>query len=257
MEALIIEDEKLASMRLVKLLAAVAPDIEVVGMTKSVKESVEWLKNRERTPDVIFMDVELEDGTCFEIFRRSRISSNVVMVTAYNKYAINAFEVGCVDYLLKPVDQTMLHRSVERCRANRNVVDAERLLSALGRVLVSSDTPAVPAGYRKRFVVKTEEQFIPVDTRDVAYIYSEDRANWIVTTKGERFNVNLPLDLIADQLSPFEFFRISRTCIISAAAIRSIVRLKNGRLRIITDNKAWCDLTVSRTRSADFLVWFS
>ena len=139
MEALIIEDEKLASMRLVKLLAAVAPDIEVVGMTKSVKESVEWLKNRERTPDVIFMDVELEDGTCFEIFRRSRISSNVVMVTAYNKYAINAFEVGCVDYLLKPVDQTMLHRSVERCRANRNVVDAERLLSALGRVLVSSD----------------------------------------------------------------------------------------------------------------------
>lgn len=257
MEALIIEDEKLASMRLVKLLAAVAPDIEVVGMTKSVKESVEWLKNRERTPDVIFMDVELEDGTCFEIFRRSRISSNVVMVTAYNKYAINAFEVGCVDYLLKPVDQTMLHRSVERCRANRNVVDAERLLSALGRVLVSSDTPAVPVGYRKRFVVKTEEHFIPVDTRDVAYIYSEDRANWIVTTEGERFNVNLPLDLIADQLSPFEFFRISRTCIISASAIRSIVRLKNGRLRIVTDNKAWCDLTVSRTRTADFLVWFS
>ena len=137
------------------------------------------------------------------------------------------------------------------------MVDAERLLSALGRVLVSSGTPAVPAGYRKRFVVKTEEQFIPVDTRDVAYIYSEDRANWIVTTKGERFNVNLPLDLIADQLSPFEFFRISRTCIISASAIRSIVRLKNGRLRIVTDNKAWCDLTVSRTRSADFLVWFS
>ena len=167
MEALIIEDEKLASMRLVKLLAAVAPDIEVVGMTKSVKESVEWLKNRERTPDVIFMDVELEDGTCFEIFRRSRISSNVVMVTAYNKYAINAFEVGCVDYLLKPVDQTMLHRSVERCRANRNVVDAERLLSALGRVLVSSDTPAVPAGYRKRFVVKTEEQFIRLKMRSL------------------------------------------------------------------------------------------
>lgn len=257
MEALIIEDEKLARLRLSKMLETVAPDIDVVGMTKSVKESVEWLKSRDRAPDVIFMDVELEDGTCFEIFHQCHIASNVVMVTAYNKYAISAFEVGCVDYLLKPIDQEMLNRSVERCRTNRNVVDAERLLSALGRVLVRSDAGAVPVGYRKRFVVKTEEQFIPVDTRDVAYIYSEDRANWIVTTEGERFNVNLPLDLIADQLSPFEFFRISRTCIISAAAIRSIVRLKNGRLRIITDNKAWCDLTVSRTRSADFLVWFS
>lgn len=257
MEALIIEDEKLAQLRLSKMLEAVAPDMEIVGMTKSVRESVEWLSGREHAPDVIFMDVELEDGSCFEIFHRCRITSNVVMVTAYNKYAVNAFTVGCVDYLLKPIDQTMLHRSVERCRANRNVIDAERLLSALGRVLVSSDTAAVPAGYRKRFVVRMGEQFIPVDARDVAYIYSEDRANWIVTMKGERFNLNLPLDLVAEQLSPFEFFRISRTCIIAAGAIRSIVRLKGGRLRILTDSDPCCDLTVSRTRAADFLVWFS
>ena len=230
MEALIIEDEKLASMRLVKLLAA---------------------------PDVIFMDVELEDGTCFEIFHQCRVTSNVVMVTAYNKYAINAFEVGCVDYLLKPIDQTMLHRSLERCRANRNVVDAERLLSALGRVLVGSDANAMPAGYRKRFVIREGEQFVPVSTKDVAYIYSEDRANYIVTMSGKRHIVNLSLDLISDQLSPYDFFRISRTCIIAVGAIRSIVRLKGGRLKILTDAEPYCDLTVSRTRSADFLVWFS
>lgn len=257
MDALIIEDEKLAQLRLAKMLEAVAPDVEVVGMTKSVRESVEWLKKQEQAPDIIFMDVELEDGTCFEIFHQCRISSNVVMVTAYNKYAINAFEVGCVDYLLKPIDQTMLHRSLERCRANRNVVDAERLLSALGRVVVSSDPGAMPVGYRKRFVVKTGERFIPVSVKDIAYIYSEDRANWIVTAAGERFTVNLPLDLIADQLSPFDFFRISRTCIIAVGAIRSIVRLKGGRLRIVTDGEPCCDLTVSRTRAADFLVWFS
>ena len=237
MEVLIIEDEKLAQLRLSKMLEAVAPDIEIVGMTK--------------------MDVELEDGTCFEIFHQCRVTSNVVMVTAYNKYAINAFEVGCVDYLLKPIDQTMLHRSLERCRANRNVVDAERLLSALGRVLVGSDANAMPAGYRKRFVIREGEQFVPVSTKDVAYIYSEDRANYIVTMSGKRHIVNLSLDLISDQLSPYDFFRISRTCIIAVGAIRSIVRLKGGRLKILTDAEPYCDLTVSRTRSADFLVWFS
>ena len=245
MEVLIIEDEKLAQLRLSKMLEAVAPDI------------VEWLRSQEHAPDVIFMDVELEDGTCFEIFHQCRVTSNVVMVTAYNKYAINAFEVGCVDYLLKPIDQTMLHRSLERCRANRNVVDAERLLSALGRVLVGSDANAMPAGYRKRFVIREGEQFIPVSTKDVAYIYSEDRANYIVTMSGKRHIVNLSLDLISDQLSPYDFFRISRTCIIAVGAIRSIVRLKGGRLKILTDAEPYCDLTVSRTRSADFLVWFS
>ena len=257
MEALIIEDEKLAQLRLSKMLEAVAPDIEIVGMTKSVRDSVEWLRSQEHAPDVIFMDVELEDGTCFEIFHQCRVTSNVVMVTAYNKYAINAFEVGCVDYLLKPIDQSMLHRSLERCRANRNVVDAERLLSALGRVLVGSDANAMPAGYRKRFVIREGEQFVPVSTKDVAYIYSEDRANYIVTMSGKRHIVNLSLDLISDQLSPYDFFRISRTCIIAVGAIRSIVRLKGGRLKILTDAEPCCDLTVSRTRAADFLVWFS
>lgn len=257
MEALIIEDEKLARLRLSKMLETVAPDIDVVGMTKSVKESVEWLKSRDRAPDVIFMDVELEDGTCFEIFHQCHITSNVVMVTAYNKYAISAFEVGCVDYLLKPIDQEMLNRSVERCRTNRNVVDAERLLSALGRVLVRSDSGAVPVGYRKRFVVRTGEEFVPVATRDIAYIYSEDRANWLVTSEGRRYLVNLPLDLIADQLSPYDFFRISRTCIIAVGAICSIVRLKGGRLKIVIDREPYCSLTVSRTRAADFMVWFS
>ena len=242
MEALIIEDEKLAQLRLSKMLEAVAPDIEIVGMTKSVRDSVEWLRSQEHAPDVIFMDVELEDGTCFEIFHQCRVTSNVVM---------------CVDYLLKPIDQTMLHRSLERCRANRNVVDAERLLSALGRVLVGSDANAMPAGYRKRFVIREGEQFIPVSTKDVAYIYSEDRANYIVTMSGKRHIVNLSLDLISDQLSPYDFFRISRTCIIAVGAIRSIVRLKGGRLKILTDAEPYCDLTVSRTRSADFLVWFS
>lgn len=257
MEVLIIEDEKLAQQRLMKMLEAVAPDVEVVGTAKSVAETVAWLNDHERKPDVIFMDVELEDGSCFEIFRRCHITSNVVMVTAYNKYAVKAFEVGCVDYLLKPIDQTMLQRSLERCRGNRSVVNAERLLAALGQVLVENDVPQVSMGYRKRFVVKSGDGFVPVSTRDIAYIYSEDRANWIVTSGGERFVLSLPLDMVVDQLSPYDFFRISRTCIIAASAIRSIVKVKGGRLKIVTDSEPFCDLTVSRMRSADFLVWFS
>lgn len=257
MEVLIVEDEKLAQLRLIKLLDAVAPDIEVLGTLKSVKEAVLWLNAHDRKPDVIFLDVELEDGSCFEIFRQCHVTSNVVMITAYNKYAINAFEVGCVDYLLKPIDQVMLQRSLERCRGNRSLIDAERLLAALGRVLVGTDAEQMPLGYRKRFVVKSGDGFVPVSTKNIAYIYSEDRENWIVTLGGDRFSLNLPLDLIIDQLSPYDFFRISRTCIVAVDAIRSIIKLKGGRLKIVTDSKPYCDLIVSRMRSADFLVWFS
>ena len=116
-----------------------------------------------------------------------------------------------------------------------NCLVAERLLSALGRVLVGSDANAMPAGYRKRFVIREGEEFIPVSTKDVAYIYSEDRANYIVTMSGKRHLLNHALDLITDQLSPYDFFRISRTCIIAVGTIRSIVRLKGGRIKILTD----------------------
>lgn len=255
MEALIVEDERVAVNCLVRMLDQF-PDVNVVGVTRSVKDTVDWLASAPRMPDIIFMDCELGDGNCFELFRKVKISSNVIMTTAYNKYAILAFEVGCVDYLLKPIDPMRLHCSIERCRANRNVVDAEMLISAFNRVAAIGGAENI-SRYKKRFVVRLGEQFIPVNTADILYIYAEDKANYIVTGDSVRYMVNEPLDVIADEISPFEFFRISRCCIVSVSAIRSLERLKGGRLRIVTDFEPYCELVVARSRVSDFLNWFS
>ena len=249
MRVLIVEDEMMAQKSLIRTLTQNFPDMEIVGTSGSVKDTLEWLKTPDNKADVIFMDVELSDGECFEIFRQHEIKAKVIMTTAYDSYAIKAFEAGSIDYLLKPIDLPALKRAVARCRMSGGEVDIENLLKAIG----SNSTPKKE--YKERYIIRFNDRIVPVPTDDIAYVYSEEKTNYLITFSGNKYIIDTSLDVMAEDLDPEKFFRISRGCIISMNAISSIIKQAGSRLRIVSRPEAPFEITVSRSRVDDFLAW--
>lgn len=248
MKVLIVEDEIMAQRSLIRLLAQHFPDMDVVGTTSSVKGTVAWLKEPANSVDVIFMDVELSDGICFEIFRQVDVKAKVIMTTAYDSYALKAFEAGSVDYLLKPVDSAALKRAVARVRMSGGNVDLEALMKMM------EGAKAPQKEYKERYIVRFNDRIVPLNTSEIAYVYSEEKNNYLVTFDDQRYIIDSSLDVISDDLNPEKFFRISRSCIVSMKAIKSIVK-QTGRLRIVATPEPSFEMTVSRSRVDDFLTW--
>lgn len=223
MRVLIVEDEIMARQSLARALTQHFPDLHIVGTTGSVRETVGWLRTPGNVADVIFMDVELSDGDCFEIFRQIDVTARVIMTTAYDSYAVRAFEVNSIDYLLKPIDPAALRRAVERCRAGGAATDTARLLEAV----------APPRGHKQRYVVRFNDRIVPVKTADIAYFYSEEKNTYLVTVDNNRYVMDLSLDILSEELDERNFFRISRNCIVSMQAIASVVKYLGNRLKII------------------------
>ena len=249
MRVLIVEDEMMAQKSLIRTLTQNFPDMEIVGTSGSVKDTLEWLNTPGNKADVIFMDVELSDGECFEIFRQHEIKAKVIMTTAYDSYAIKAFETGSIDYLLKPIDLPALKRAVARCRMSGGEVDIENLLKAIG----SNSTPKKE--YKERYIIRFNDRIVPVPTDDIAYVYSEEKTNYLITFSGNKYIIDASLDVMAEDLDPEKFFRISRGCIIAMNAISSIIKQAGSRLRIVSRPEAPFEITVSRSRVDDFLAW--
>ena len=245
MKTLIIEDEPLARGHMIKLLTDQFPETEVVGAVGSVTAAVQWLKANP-APEVIFMDVELSDGVSFDIFNQVEVSSPVIMTTAYDQYAVQAFEVHAVDYLLKPIETAALRRAMGRVMAG----EVSKPSSETVRSLLKESRKEI-------FLIRLNDRIVPVRTADIAYFYSEDKNSFIVTRSGSSYVLDESLDALAGSLDPSEFFRISRSCIISESVIDSISKLMGGRLRISVrrDIPANTDFTVSRARVDDFLNW--
>ena len=248
MKVLIVEDEVMAQKSLIRTLTQNFPDMEIVGTTGSVKSTVNWLDTPGNSADVIFMDVELSDGICFEIFRQREVKAKVIMTTAYDSYAIKAFEAGSIDYLLKPIDPTALKRAVARCRMSGGGIDVESLLNAIGNNGPKKE-------YKERYIIKFNDRIIPLQTDNIAYVYSEEKTNWLVTFDDEKYIIDSSLDVIGEELDPEKFFRISRGCIVSLKAIVSIIKQVGSRLKIIAKPEANFEMTVSRSRVDDFLQW--
>lgn len=244
MKVLIIEDEPMAQASLIRLLMGNYTDIDIVGTITSVKGAVEWLNLPQNSADVIFMDVELSDGNCFEIFRQTEVKYKVIITTAYDNYAIKAFEVNSVDYLLKPIDAESLRRAVTRARKRDGFPDLEKLAAAL----------APPEEYRKRFIVKFNNKIIPVEASAAVYFYSEDKSTFLVTREGKSYAIDQSLDDVYESISHKNFFRISRRCIISIDSIQSVIR-QDGRLLVEVSPQSSVEMTVSRARVDDFLDW--
>lgn len=245
MRALIIEDEARAREHMKNLLAQHFPSTEVAGAVGSVSDAVQWLMANP-DPDVIFMDVELSDGISFDIFNKVEINSPVIITTAYDQYAIQAFEVNAVDYLLKPIEIKDLQRAMARIasgEAKAPSADAVRNLLDQAR--------------KEKFLIKLNDRIVPVRVSDIAYFYSEDKNTYMVTEAGTTYVLDDSLDALVETLDPEAFFRISRSCIIAEKSIDSVSKLMGGRLRI--SPKAGIvtatDFTVSRARVDGFMKW--
>lgn len=260
MNVLIVEDEELAVRKLRKLVGDVAPHLQVQGVTASIEDSVNWLREHP-TPDLIFMDIELADGQSFEIFEQVPVRSRVIFTTSYDEYALQAFKVNSIDYLLKPIQKEDLERSLQKLRdltTGENVApapDAQSLnIEKLLRELQQSGGSAQKE-YRKRFLVKQGQKLLSVEVSDILYFYTDERFSFFRTRAGQKFLVDYTLDELADALDPAYFFRPNRGLIITHHAVEQIQPYFGNRLALTLKPAFDKEALVSREKVADFKTW--
>jgi len=256
MKVLIIEDEDLAVKKLQKTLASVDDSAEVVGVTDSINASVKWLQSNP-TPDLILMDIELADGQSFEIFERTEVKSTVIFTTSYDEFALKAFKVNSVDYLLKPIQKEDLQSALDKfgkMRAMYNnagsmtVLNVENLVKELQQKLQ-------PKEYRKRFLVKLGQKLISIETDDIAYFYSDGRLNFFKTKDNKRFVVDYTMDELEEMLDPEKYFRISRSFFVSIESIEKIDDYFGNRLILQLTPVVDKESLVSREKVTEFKKW--
>lgn len=259
MQVLIVEDEPLAVKKLTRLLLETDPSIQIAGTAGSIRASVEWLEENP-APELIFMDIELSDGQSFEIFQRTRVKSPVIFVTSYDEFALQAFKVNSVDYLLKPVQREDLAQAIDKYRdlkiqyareANPISASIENLLLSLS----GGQPAAANREYRSRFLVKHLQKYVTVDVADIAYFWSEGRVNFFKTRAGQKYLVEYTMEELEDMLQPRDWFRVSRQFIVSVPAVSEIHPYFNNRLLLRLKPQEPEEVTVSRERVHDFKVW--
>lgn len=240
MKVLVIEDEIPAQEELVRILRKHFPNIEIVDIIGSVRDSVEWLRNN--TADLIFMDIQLLDGCCFDIFDVVEVRTPIIFTTAYDQYALKAFKVNSVDYLLKPVDEDELVAAVRKMDYKYDNI----------RNLIESYIPTVR--YKTRISVKTGDiyRFLLID--EVAYFISEDGFTYAVTNNEKKHIVDYTISSLETQLDPKRFFRLSRGCIVSIDS-KKITAYFNSRLKVTLKGRKNISIILSRVRVPDFLNW--
>lgn len=250
MRVVIVEDEQLAQTNLKNIILKRFDDLEIVGMLSSVKSAIKWLRDPENHADIIFLDVELSDGMCFDIFQEVKTKAKVIITTAYDTYAIKAFKINSIDYLLKPIDPEELQEAVERCRAA--IDDAQRLDVEALRKALATEPHREP---RSRFVLRIGDRILILPIEEVAYLYAEDKSTFAVTKEGKRHMLDMTLDAIQESVDPARFFRISRSQIVALDAIESVSKHLNNRLKVNLIPKPSFEAFVSRFRINDFLDW--
>jgi len=251
MKVLVIEDEALAAEKLVKTLGDVSVDAKVLGVVNSVDQSVEWLKSHDM-PDLILSDIHLADGICFNIFSQVEISCPIIFTTAYEKYAIQAFEVNSIDYLLKPVQKERLAQALEKY-SNLNqshAVDKLALYEEFKSILSQATKE-----YKARFLCKIGNKIKSIPTSSIHYFFSKDKMTFIVDAKGQKSPVNNTLDEIDQMVDPKCFFRVNRQVIAHYDSISEIHPYFKGRLKIKLQPEQGEDIVVSSERSPLFKSW--
>ena len=252
-KVLIVEDEIPAQITLQRLIERCCDDSSIVATLTSVKSTIKWLNENPDGADVIFMDVELSDGVCFDIFDKVDIKANVIITTAYENYAISAFKRDTRDYLLKPIVEEDLKRAWTRCRERieaHNAPNIEALLDMALKAKMSNSRE-----YKRRFIVKAGDKIVVIPVEDLAYCYSEDKSTYAVNREGVRRLVDYSLDTMQEKLDPTRFFRISRSHIVSINAIDNISKHMGTRLKLQLMPRTEEDVIVSRSRTSDFLEW--
>ena len=244
---LIIEDEEPASRRLEKLLQEVEPSIGIIGKLESVESAVKWFQENKQ-PDLLMLDIQLADGQCFDIFKKVTVDCFVIFTTAYDEYAIRAFELNSIDYLLKPVDKVKLESSIRKFRSLSNsqpMIDLDSLIETI---------ESRRTGYKKRFAIAIGPRIRSVEVSDIAFFYSLEKNTFLGTFDGHEYPLDFSLDRLELLVDPEQFFRISRQYIIQYKAIEKINVLSKSRLEL-TIAGASTVLLVSSAKSHSFRQW--
>lgn len=249
MKILIIEDENAAARRLEKLLGELAPEAAVLDRLDSVEAAVLWLQNNPQ-PDLMLLDIHLADGSSFEIFDHVSIACPVIFTTAYDEYALRAFKVNAVDYLLKPIKPNELAAALEKTRRLSNA--AAPNYAPLLDMLRQQES----GRYLRRMLIRFSNSIKLVDMSDAAYFYTKDKITFLVSrSTGKRFPVDYPLDKLESLLDPTVFFRINRQFIINVAAIKEMHPYSKSRVKVVLEPGTDQDTIVSTERSAEFKKW--
>ncbi|MFC2125523.1 LytR/AlgR family response regulator transcription factor [Bacteroidota bacterium] len=247
MKVLIIEDERLAAEKLEKLLDDTGMDIEVLDVLETVEGSINWIASNP-PPDLIFMDIQLDDGVCFEIFESEKVNVPVIFTTAYDEYAIRAFKVNSIDYLLKPIDLEALKKALDKYLTiyTGNDIPNEKI-NDLYEHLVKK--------YKTRFFVKIGVHYHTVPVEDIACFFIQERSTFLKTIISKNYDLDYSLDQIQKMINPEQFYRINRNYIVNLDSITDIIGYSSNRLRIKLKNFDHLDLIVSRDKTTEFKRW--
>jgi DNA-binding LytR/AlgR family response regulator len=248
MRTIIIEDEEFAARRLENLIKECDPTIEIVAKLQSVRESVAWLKTNTQ-PDLIFLDIQLEDDLSFSIFEQVKVQSKIIFTTAFDEYAIKAFKHNSIDYLLKPINKDELCNAINKYKnwdkAGNKVIDAEELRKLL----------YPQQKYRERFMVSVGDKLKSIQVTDIAYFFSTAGITFVVMSNKSQYSVDFSLDNLKEMLNPKEFFRVNRQYYIGLKSIDKVIVYPKSRLKLVLNPPTDTDLFVSIDKAPEFKQW--
>lgn len=249
MNLLILEDETLASDRIVKILKEIDSELNIVGIIKSIEEGKRWFSENDH-PDLIISDIRLLDGLSFELFKILQIETPVIFTTAYDQYAIKAFEVNSIDYLLKPIQKEKLAEAIDkhkdRVANNKFPADFEGLYELIQNQKKS---------YKSRFLIKIGQKIVAVPIEKIAYFYSQNKLTYIITKDGKKLPTDQTLEQLEEQLDPKTFYRANRQFIVSFESISEIHPYFKGRLKIELSPVSEMEIVISADKTPEFKSW--
>jgi DNA-binding LytR/AlgR family response regulator len=250
MRVLIIEDEPQAADRLVSLVQGIQSDIEIAAKLDSVKRSVEWISKNTHV-DLIFMDIQLADGLSFEIFDRVEVKAPVIFTTAYNEYALKAFKVNSIDYILKPVDKDELAAAFKKYQnlTGQNT-EPTKMMASIGYAM-----QMLTKKYKERFVIKVGEHLKSVEVKEILFFFSLEKTTFAQTKDGRKHILDFTLDQLDGLLNPEQFFKINRKYLVNVTSIQDMISHTNSRLKLVLKTSDDTDVIVARERVQEFKEW--
>lgn len=249
MNVLIVEDEPHAASRMKELVLKYVPQGVVVGALDSVKSVVAWF-GANNPPDLILMDVQLADGISFEIFEKVDITSPVIFTTAYDEYALKAFKVNSIDYLLKPIDADDFESAIKKYMSLNKSHSSQLVLDRIGAAM-----NMLTKKYKERFVTKVGERLKFIDVKDVLFFYSEEKTTFCRTSDNRNHIIDYTLDQVEELIDSARYFRINRKYIVSVDSIVDMISHVNSRIRLVLKGSSDSDIIVARERVQEFRSW--
>lgn len=246
MKVLIVEDETAAYENLVDMLTEVAPDIEIMGNTESVTQTVLWLQSNPH-PDILFMDIHLSDGSAFTIFEKMEVEIPIIFTTAYDRYAIEAFKVNSIDYLLKPIKVADIRHALDKY-SKLNRLDIRQYLAQLAQL-----TP-LPQ-YKDKLLIPYKDRLIPVNTRDISFFYTEEKNTFVYLKDGSRYPYSKTLEQITSSLNPADFTRANKQFIVARNSVVNITIWFDSRLLVTLDVEVPERIYISKNKASEFKSW--